>query len=111
MTEESFQEGRKIMQKANWIRGIITTKKGEVAKWTNIEDSFRKNLQPERADGAKKMLDRAIIKLKEAREKFAVMKFPESDIVVEVTRCKECGTKIAVGNNYCGECMCEDDCE
>jgi uncharacterized OB-fold protein len=36
-------------------------------------------------------------------------KFDESDITIEVNRCKECGVEIAPGNNYCGECMCEDD--
>lgn len=23
--------------------------------------------------------------------------------------CKECGCRIAPGNSYCGECLCEDD--
>ena len=99
------------MQKINHLRGLITASKGEVAKWSNIESSFREKLQESRADGAKKMLEKALVKLKERRDKFSAMKFPDNDIVVEVNRCKECGTKIAVGNNYCGECMCEDDCE
>lgn len=25
-------------------------------------------------------------------------------------RCKGCGCLIAIGNTFCGECMCEDDC-
>lgn len=109
MTEESYQQCRKVMQKINYLRGLITTAKGEVAKWSNIESSFREKLQESRADGAKKMLEKATTKLNERREKFAAMKFPESDITIEVNRCKECGVKIATGNNYCGECMCEDD--
>lgn len=63
MTEESYQQGRKVMQSANYRRGLITKAKGNVAKWTKIEMSFRSNLQPTRADGAKKMLDRALEEL------------------------------------------------
>jgi CRISPR/Cas system-associated exonuclease Cas4 (RecB family) len=25
-------------------------------------------------------------------------------------RCKQCGYPIALGEEYCGECVCEDDC-
>ena len=28
----------------------------------------------------------------------------------EPNRCKGCGFPIAMGNDYCGECICEDDC-
>ena len=28
----------------------------------------------------------------------------------KVNRCIFCGCKIAVGNDICGECACEDDC-
>lgn len=26
-------------------------------------------------------------------------------------RCVQCGCRIAVGNDICGECACEDDCD
>jgi len=26
-------------------------------------------------------------------------------------RCAGCGTPIAIGNDYCSECLCEDDCD
>lgn len=79
MTEQSYQECRKIMQSANYLRGRITEAKGEVAKWTNIESSYRDNLQPDRADGAKKILDIAMKRLKEARERFTDIRFPENN--------------------------------
>lgn len=109
MTEEAFQAARKIMQKANYYRGLITVAKGNVAKWTKIEATYRSDFRETRADGAKKMLDIAMGKLKKRREEFAALKFPESDMVTPVNRCKDCGCKIAEGNEYCGECMCEDD--
>lgn len=28
-----------------------------------------------------------------------------------INRCLDCGCAIAEGNNYCGECLCEDDSE
>lgn len=28
-----------------------------------------------------------------------------------VHRCGNCGTPIAIGNDFCGECLCEDDCD
>lgn len=68
------------MQTANWMRGEITSAKGEVAKWTKIEDSFRQNLQPTRANGAKKMLDKAMEKLQAARKRFADLKLPGEEV-------------------------------
>lgn len=111
MTEESFQQCRKLMQKANWLRGRITTAKGNVGKWTKIEDSYRKDLRESQAIGARKMLDRAMAKLKEYREKFAAIKFPDSDIVVQkkkMVQCECCGDPIAEGKTYCGECLHDD---
>lgn len=111
MTETSFQAGRKVMQKANYLRGVITTKKGDVAKWTRIEDVHRREGRISQADGAKKILDKAIDRLNAVRKQFADLKFPQDDLKEEVTRCKGCGSRIAAGNEYCGECMCEDDCD
>lgn len=99
------------MQSVNYIRGMITKAEGNVAKWTKIEDSHRKNLRPEQADGAKKCLDNAMKRLSELRDKFEAMKFPESNIVIarkRTVQCEGCGAGIAEGNSYCGECLCED---
>lgn len=109
MTEESFQQARKVMQSANCLRGYITKAKGEVAKWTKIEDVHRQELRQSQADGAKKCLDKAIKRLQELRAKFAAMTFPDPNLTIEVNRCTECGCKIAAGNTLCGECACEDD--
>jgi len=106
MTEQSYQECRKVMQKINHLRGLITNAKGEVAKWSNIESSFREKLQESRANGAKKMLDKALIKLNERRHQFAAMKFPDSDITNTPTRCKDCGAKTTTQNVYCGGEIC-----
>lgn len=114
MTEAAFQEGRKIMQKANYWRGIITVQKNNVAKWTKIEDVHRKELREAQADGAKKMLDKAMKRLEEVRQKFAEIQFPDSNLAIqkkEVVQCEGCGCQIAKGNTYCGECLCEDDCD
>jgi hypothetical protein len=112
MTEESCQQARKVMQSANYIRGKMTKAKGEVAKWTNIEDSHRREMRPGQADGAKKMLERAIGKLDKIRQQFADLKFPAENLPtpkVEKAQCEGCGATVAKGNNYCGECLCEDD--
>jgi hypothetical protein len=109
MTEESFQQARKIMQRANYMRGVITACKGNVAKWSKIESVHRENMREPQANGAQKMLERAMQKLGEARAKFSELKFPDSDIVEEFNRCIDCGRKISKGNQHCGECLCEDD--
>lgn len=108
MTEESFQQGRKLMARANHLRGLITKAKGQVAKWTKIEDVHRRELREGKANGAKKCLDSSLKKLEELRAKFRDLTFPDPNIEVEVTRCQECGCRIAVGNILCGECACED---
>lgn len=108
MTEESYQQGRKFMQSCNYVRGIITKCKGDVAKWTKIEMAARENMQEGQANGAKKMLDRAIIKLKEQRTKFDNMSFPDSNIVKinpERTQCEGCGELLPKGKTYCKQCL------
>jgi hypothetical protein len=114
MTEESYQQGRKFMRSVNHIRGLITKAEGDVAKWTKIEDSHRRELRHGQADGAKKCLDKAMARLNELRIKFDLMKFPASNIVIvrkKSVQCEGCGAAIAEGNTYCGECLCEDDSE
>lgn len=83
MTEESYQLCRKVMQKINYWRGMITKTEGNVAKWTKIEATYKTNLQESRADGAKKMLDIAMKRLNEARERFRQMSFPDSNITTQ----------------------------
>lgn len=79
MTEASYQEARKIMQKANYMRGKITAAKGTVAKWTQIEATYRENMQPDKADGAKKMLLGSLKYLDDRRREFAELRFPENN--------------------------------
>lgn len=108
MTEASYQQGRKFMQQVNHIRGLITKAEGDVAKWTKIEDSHRKNLRPEQADGAKKILNRSIKRLDDLRMKFELMEFPASNIVIVKTpkvQCLSCGGLIESGETFCGKCL------
>lgn len=108
MTEESYQQCRKVMQKINHLRGMITTAKGNVGKWTKIESTFRSNLEDSRADGVKKMLDIHLKKLNDLREKFEMTNFPDSNIVVikkKSVQCEGCGVQIDEGNDYCNECL------
>lgn len=112
MTEESYQQGRKFMQQVNHLRGLITKAEGDVAKWSNIEMSWREKMNESQANGAYKMGIRVIEKLDKLRKKFADMKFPDSDIVIvkkKTVQCEGCGAAIAEGNTYCGECLCEED--
>lgn len=106
MTEESYQQCRKVMQTINYRRGIITKAKGDVAKWTKIEASYRESLQEGRANGAKKCLDKAMIRLEQERAKFAALKFPDSDIIKGYTPsiCKNCYAQIGIGEEYCDDC-------
>jgi hypothetical protein len=108
MTEESYQQGRKVMASANYRRGMITVAKGQVARWTKIEATYRNNLQPGRAEGARKQLEKAFMKLQEARDKFAEIKFPPSDLPPTVVeRCPDCGGRLKNDNKYLSECTCK----
>ena len=96
MTEEAFQAARKVMQRANYIRGLITNAEGSVAKWTKIESSHRENLRPAQADGAKKCIEKALQKLEEVRLKFSQLTFPDVNLKIEQHRCKDCGRKLKI---------------
>ena len=91
MTEKAFQEARKLMQRANYVRGMITVAKGNVAKWSNIEDAHKRDLKESSAVGANNMLQRAISKLKEQQQKFADLKFPDDNLTETINRCITCG--------------------
>lgn len=111
MTEESYQQCRKVMKQINHVRGLIAKQKGEVSKWSKIEDVHRHELREGQANGAKKMLEKAMKKLDDLRAKFDLIKFPDSNIVIAKTKsvqCEGCGAAIAEGNTYCGECLVED---
>lgn len=81
MTEESFQQCRKIMGSANYVRGLITTAKNNICRLTRLEDGLRRNLKHPQADGISKKILISIQRLEKLRAQFAEMKFPESDIV------------------------------
>jgi len=108
MTEESYQQARKVMQRINHLRGLITKQKGEVAKWSRIEDTYRMQLNESQADGAKKCLVKAQAKLTELLVKFWEMKFPENNIKSvkqEAIQCEWCGNTIDKGSTYCTDCL------
>lgn len=111
MTEAAYQQARKVMQSANHLRGLITKAKGEVAKWTAIEDSHRRDLREGQANGAKKCIEKTMKRLEEVRARFEALQFPDPNLKVVPKvhhQCEGCGNRIAVGNTYCGECLCED---
>ena len=76
------------MRQINHVRGLIAKQKGEVSKWSKIEDVHRQELREGQANGAKKLLEKAIKKLDELRLKFDQMKFPDSNIVIAKKRHK-----------------------
>jgi hypothetical protein len=80
MTEAAFQECRKVMQKANYLRGLITEYKMSVFKWTRFESGYREKLKHDQADGARKCLDKAMKRLEQVRKQFADLKFPDPEI-------------------------------
>jgi hypothetical protein len=104
MTEAAFQECRKVMQKANGWRSMIATAKGNVAKWTKIEDVHRREGRESQADGANKMLQRALAKLNEYRQRFSDLKFPDDNLKETVLRCLLCGEKIKTVDDH----TCQD---
>lgn len=79
MTEQQFQAARKIMQSANFIRGLITKAEGEVARWTAIESGHRNNLREGQANGAKKLINKSIDKLAKVRQRFKDLKLPDEN--------------------------------
>jgi hypothetical protein len=109
MTEDAFQQARKIMQQGNYLRGIITSRKGDVVKWTKIEDVHRMEGRERQADGAKKMLQKSLEKLDEARREFSILKFPDNDLIVKKNKkvpCENyCGNLIDEGEVFCKECL------
>lgn len=106
MTEAAYQACRKLMQKANYLRGMITNAKGKVAQWTAIEDSHRRNLREGQANGAKNMIEKALVNLEKWKVRFSELKFPDPDMKEEavVHTCKTCGLPVSKYDEFCGEC-------
>lgn len=101
MTETSYQLARKVMQRANSLRGMISKAEGEVAKWTRMEQSHIANLKDGPARGAKVILDRALEKLNKIREEFKMLEFPDANAVSHDGRCRTCWRRIAEGETFC----------
>lgn len=108
MTEAAFQAARTIMQKANYTRGLITKAKGDVAKWTKIEDTYRRDNQSAKAEGARKYLLKAMETLKKHQKTFADIKFPDNDLVAphKQNTCQTCGEPIGRLDKFCDD-ICE----
>jgi hypothetical protein len=108
MTNAAYEEGKKIMQKASLIRGKITKAKGNVAKWTKIEDVFRRDGNISRADGARKIVLKAIGELNKIKKELIDLKFPDNDLkpIIKQNTCKTCGEPIGKSDTYCND-ICE----
>lgn len=108
MTEAAFQAAKTIMQKANYIRGLITKAKGDVAKWTKIEDTYRRDNQNNRADGARKSILKFMETLNKHRKDLADLKFPDNDLVAanKQNTCSACGEPIGKLDKFCSD-ICE----
>jgi len=107
MTEESYQQGRKVMQKANYWRGVITVAKGNVSKWTKIEMAYREQLRDAKANAAHNMLQKSLLRLNEVRKRFEDIKFPDNNLESENTQriqCENCGDLIIGHSGYCNNC-------
>src|SRR5688572_20191869 len=105
MTEESFQRARKLMQQLNHLCGLITKAKGDVARWTTLEDMCTRDGKD--STKAKEMLDRSIRKLSELRAQFASIIFPPHDLQTPkspINYCRVCQTQIPVNDQYCHDC-------
>lgn len=110
MTEESFQAGKKFMASANCLRSGIIKAKGIVAKWTKLESWYIQEKKQLQAAASRKNLENAIDRLKILRQKFAELKFPESNIESthsHLFQCQICGTSIKEGQEYCSDCNWE----
>ena len=108
MTEESYQQARKLMQQANYLRGKITKYKQEVGSWTKLEDWNRRELRPLQADAAKKNLERNMKLLERVKAAFAELKLPDSDLPPspkQVKQCEKCGCEVELGETYCNDCL------
>lgn len=85
MTEDSYTEAQKVMQKARAFRHNIAIYKADVRKWTALEDHHRIEKQEAQRVSAKRLLDKALQRLKECREKFAALTFPDSNLTIQKT--------------------------
>ncbi len=82
MTDDAYEECKKVMQQASYLRGKITQAKESVKKYTRFESNHREQMQPGKADAAKKSLDKAMSQLKQRRLAFAALQFPDSNLVL-----------------------------
>lgn len=109
MTEESYQAGKKLMQKATGFRSSIIKAKANVSKWTNLESWYIQEKKESHAAAANLKLHKAMDRLNKLRQQFADLKFPDSNIqpqAQEKISCERCGMPMPAGNGcYCIECI------
>lgn len=79
MTEESFQQCRKVMQVANHTRGMITTALESVRKWESLLDYHKKKGTLDLSKIEAK-LSKSYENLQKWKDKFASLEFPDSNI-------------------------------
>lgn len=108
MTDAAYEAAKLVMQKANYTRGLITKAKGDVAKWTKIEDTYRRDGQTTRAEGARKYLLKAMETLNKHKKTLSDLKFPDNDLVAvhKQSTCQTCGEPIGKLDKFCSD-ICE----
>lgn len=105
MTEASYQQARVLMRQLNYLRGLITAQKGEVAKWTAIEAHNLENGKSTNAVRAR--IEKEIQKLDKLRGQFAAIQFPPADLPntkKDAQFCRICQTEIEKHLEYCIDC-------
>lgn len=107
MTEESYQQARKLMQQLNYLRGQITTAKNAVAKWTRLEAVYAATGNMKQEENAKTYLVNAINHLGGLRKMWDAIQFPASNLPtprVSQAYCRICQMPISTSEQYCPQC-------
>lgn len=82
MTEESFQQCKKVMKKANTLRRLITVSKKQVAELFEIEQLYLEKEKYLQAEATRKNIDKVLKVLNDRKKRFEELVFPDSNIVV-----------------------------
>jgi hypothetical protein len=108
MTEEAYQAARILMRSANHMRGQITSYNSQLKALEVIEDWHKKegHFMTKKMDCKRK---RIMDNLQKYKDKFKALEFPDSNLSTEVgkrkSKCMSCGESIPFRNQYCDECI------